>query len=333
VHGVLNTDNMSIMGLTIDYGPFGFVEHFDPDYTPNGSDGSGRYAYDKQPAICRWNLLKLAEALDPLLPLARAQELLARYDDVYVEHYGALMRAKLGLLAPPRGAADAQLLDDLFATLAATHGDFTDTFVALTDLVRDLGFGGSSSSSSGSGSGSSARKEAVDACVEKLVSRSASPSEQQEMLRRKMKIHRLGMHPQQIQQIWDLIEKNPAQASEMFGGAPIEALRNEIGGEKAKLDRQMGAIQELDRLESVSPKDKVDQDRRRWAAWVDKYVTRLEADAAVNADGETRLRGMRENNPTFVLRNWIAQDAIVAAEAGDFSKVRQMHGIFLCCVF
>ena len=312
VHGVLNTDNMSIMGLTIDYGPFGFIEHFDPDYTPNGSDGSARYAYDKQPSVCRWNLLKLAEALDPLLPLARAQELLARYDDVFEEHHCALMRAKLGLLAPPRGAADQQLVDDLFAALAATHGDFTDTFVALTDLVRDLG--GSSASS--------ARKEAVDACVEKLASRSASPSEQQEMLRRKMKIHRLGMHPQQIQQIWDLIEKSPTQASEMFGGAPIEALRNEIGGEKAKLDRQMGAIQELDRLEGLSPKDKVDHDRRRWSAWVERYVARLDVDADVNADWAARLSGMREHNPTFVLRNWIAQDAILAAEAGDFSKVR-----------
>lgn len=56
VHGVLNTDNMSIMGLTIDYGPYGFLEHFDPQYVPNGSDNSARYSYQEQPQICKWNL-------------------------------------------------------------------------------------------------------------------------------------------------------------------------------------------------------------------------------------------------------------------------------------
>jgi uncharacterized protein YdiU (UPF0061 family) len=58
VHGVLNTDNMSIMGLTIDYGPYGFMEHFDPQYVPNGSDNSARYSYQEQPKICKWNLGK-----------------------------------------------------------------------------------------------------------------------------------------------------------------------------------------------------------------------------------------------------------------------------------
>jgi uncharacterized protein YdiU (UPF0061 family) len=56
VHGVLNTDNMSVMGLTIDYGPYGFMEHYDPQYVPNGSDSSARYSYQEQPQICKWNL-------------------------------------------------------------------------------------------------------------------------------------------------------------------------------------------------------------------------------------------------------------------------------------
>ena len=112
VHGVLNTDNMSIMGLTIDYGPFGFLEHFDPDYTPNGSDGTARYTYENQPSVCRWNLLKLAEMLDPLLPLAQAKEILARYDEVYDELYMSFMRAKLGLLTRQTAAGndDKQLV-------------------------------------------------------------------------------------------------------------------------------------------------------------------------------------------------------------------------------
>lgn len=67
MHGVLNTDNMSALGLTIDYGPYGFMEHFNPEFVPNYSDKEGRYSYKNQPSICKWNLLRLAEALHPLL--------------------------------------------------------------------------------------------------------------------------------------------------------------------------------------------------------------------------------------------------------------------------
>ena len=72
-HGVLNTDNMSMLGLTIDYGPYGFLEHYDPKFICNHSDDKGRYCYSNQPDICKWNLIKLAEALDPVLPLATSK--------------------------------------------------------------------------------------------------------------------------------------------------------------------------------------------------------------------------------------------------------------------
>ena len=74
-HGVLNTDNMSILGLTIDYGPYGFMEHFDPKHICNHSDlDRGRYKYRDQPEICLWNLIKLAEAMYPLMNLERAKQ-------------------------------------------------------------------------------------------------------------------------------------------------------------------------------------------------------------------------------------------------------------------
>ena len=98
VHGVLNTDNMSIMGLTIDYGPFGFLEHYDPQYVPNGSDNSARYSYQEQPAMCAWNLGKLAEVLEPLLSRDAAQSALQRYDSLYEGYYQAMMGAKFGFL-------------------------------------------------------------------------------------------------------------------------------------------------------------------------------------------------------------------------------------------
>ena len=113
VHGVLNTDNMSIMGLTVDYGPFAFEEHFDPDFTPNGSDGGGRYTYAFQPSMCKWNLNKLAEQLSPLIPLAHSIEILNReWDDAYESTYSTLMHQKLGLIE--KLDVDKELIEEYF---------------------------------------------------------------------------------------------------------------------------------------------------------------------------------------------------------------------------
>lgn len=80
-HGVLNTDNMSMVGLTIDYGPFGFMEHFDANYICNHSDDQGRYAYKEQPEICKWNLDQLSQAWHPYIPKQKTKQILeATYD-------------------------------------------------------------------------------------------------------------------------------------------------------------------------------------------------------------------------------------------------------------
>jgi len=99
VHGVLNTDNMSILGLTIDYGPFGFLERYDPNFIFNGSDTGGRYTYKNQPEICEWNLIKLAEALDNVMPLNRSKQIVKEsYQKEFKKFYLEKMRKKLGLL-------------------------------------------------------------------------------------------------------------------------------------------------------------------------------------------------------------------------------------------
>lgn len=134
MHGVMNTDNMSILGLTLDYGPFGFMDAFDSGHVCNHSDTHGRYAYNAQPAVAQWNLYCLAQALRPLV--GDRDAVLAAVDD----HYGpafearfeARLRAKLGL----RGAAhgDEAFFGDLFALLQAQRLDFTGFFRALASL-------------------------------------------------------------------------------------------------------------------------------------------------------------------------------------------------------
>ena len=129
VHGVMNTDNMSILGATIDYGPYGWLEGYDVAWTPNTTDAEGRrYCYGNQPHIAQWNLARLAEALLPLVPdkapLVAGLEL---YADTFAGAWQRALAAKLGLAAL-EGAQDDALVSELFELLAAAETDFTIFF-------------------------------------------------------------------------------------------------------------------------------------------------------------------------------------------------------------
>jgi serine/tyrosine/threonine adenylyltransferase len=139
VHGVINTDNMSILGLTIDYGPFGFLDDYDPDYTPNTTDQGGRYAVAQQPGIALWNLTRLAEALLPLLDNDAAVAALQSYEDVFVRAYMDGLRRKLGL--EEEHDDDIELADALLRALAANRVDYTRFWRMLGDVAAGTAFG------------------------------------------------------------------------------------------------------------------------------------------------------------------------------------------------
>ena len=134
-HGVMNTDNMSILGLTLDYGPYGFLDSFNPNFIPNHSDPMGRYAFEKQPAIGLWNCERLAEALQPLMTDDDAREALQTYSQTFGEQMGKLFLAKLGLRE--NRDSDKELLSELFAILAFNKVDYTNFFRALGDFSTD----------------------------------------------------------------------------------------------------------------------------------------------------------------------------------------------------
>jgi len=148
-HGVMNTDNMSILGLTLDYGPFGFMDAYDPGFVCNHSDYHGRYAFDRQPSIGLWNLTCLAQAMLPLLDPdngeAAAEQARAALDDyqpVLVRAYAQGMRAKLGLRTEQAG--DQDLAAGLLDLMAASGVDYTNLFRDLAGLRLDdpVGDGG-----------------------------------------------------------------------------------------------------------------------------------------------------------------------------------------------
>jgi uncharacterized protein YdiU (UPF0061 family) len=141
VHGVMNTDNMSILGLTLDYGPYGFLDHYARDFTPNTTDVAGRYRYAGQPSIAKWNLLKLAESLFPVVrSVEPLQAGLAEYDREFSLEHRRMLADKLGVLVGERDESKTEelglprLVDDLFALFERTETDFTLFFRALADV-------------------------------------------------------------------------------------------------------------------------------------------------------------------------------------------------------
>ena len=151
IHGVMNTDNCSIAGETIDYGPCAFMDHYDPGMVFSSIDQQGRYAYANQPRIALWNLTRFAETLLPLLAdtqdkaIALAQEQLSAFSEQFNDHYQAGLRAKLGLFTQRDG--DSALAQDLLDAMAKNQADFTLTFRRLGNAalgtdhdgpVRDL---------------------------------------------------------------------------------------------------------------------------------------------------------------------------------------------------
>ncbi len=205
-HGVMNTDNMSILGQTFDYGPYGFMDSYQPRFIPNHSDHQGRYAFNQQPNIALWNLSALGYALTPLIEKPDLESALQKFETLYSEHFSTLMRKKLGLLSKQSG--DSELFADMFELLASQSTDYTR-------FIRQLSY----------------------------------------------------------------LDSQPAQTV---------------------LDLFI--------------------DRERAKQWLDRYLLRCE----LEGDARTRCQKMRQINPKYVLRNYLAQIAIERAEQGDFSEVHRL---------
>ena len=121
-HGVMNTDNMSILGLTIDYGPFSFMEAYDPGFICNHSDTQGRYSFEKQPSVALWNLHRLADALKSLVNETQLKDALSEYEPALVKEYSSLMRRKFGLLE--FNDEDNALINDFLELLYINKKDY-----------------------------------------------------------------------------------------------------------------------------------------------------------------------------------------------------------------
>lgn len=293
-HGVLNTDNMSILGLTLDYGPFGFMDRFDPDFICNASDNSGRYSYQAQPAICRWNLVKLAEALAPELPPDRAEAVMDEYMDLYNGFYLENMRKKLGLLKKDE-PEDGILITELLQTMHNTGADFTNTFRSLSQLPCPT--------EEESEGGEELFRKARDLLLEQCAS-----------LEELKASNKPTMDPRELAMLLSMAQSNPA----LF----------QMISDRATIARQLDRLSKLKDLMETSQEELKTKQAEEWSRWITRYRKRLarelEGQSDVQAVQEERVKVMDSTNPRVILRNYIAQNAIEAAENGDFSEVRRV---------
>ncbi|XP_060100776.1 protein adenylyltransferase SelO, mitochondrial [Heteronotia binoei] len=288
-HGVLNTDNMSIVGLTIDYGPFGFMDRYDPEHICNASDNNGRYAYNKQPEICKWNLGKLAEALVPELPLEISMPILEEeYNAEFEAHYMQKMRRKLGFIQLQL-EDDDKLVSDLLETMHVTGADFTNTFRLLSSFSVD------------------SDPSSLENFLDKISKQCASVEELKAA-------YKPQMDPRQLSMMLMLAQSNP----QLFA----------LIGAKSNINKELERIEQLSKLQQLTAAELVSRNKGHWKEWLLNYRVRLEKELEHTSDAGAwsaeHLKVMNLNNPKYILRNYIAQNAIQAAENGDFSEVRKV---------
>jgi len=141
IHGVMNTDNMTISGETIDYGPCAFMDHYDPKTVFSSIDKFGRYAFSNQPPITKWNLSRFAECLIPLIDkdedtsIKLATDLIDNFQNIYENKWLNMMRDKLGLFGEDKD--DKKLINDLFDWMKKNKADYTNTFCNLMGINSD----------------------------------------------------------------------------------------------------------------------------------------------------------------------------------------------------
>ncbi|VDP76635.1 unnamed protein product [Echinostoma caproni] len=309
---VLNTDNMSILGLTMDYGPFGFMDRFMWDHICNASDTDGRYTYAQQPSVCAWNCARLAECLIRVLGeesssltagqsgsekkeetslVARFRTVLdSTYTQTYLKVYLQQMRKKLGLFASDVSEDDL-LFKSLFDTMEQTGADFTNTFLALGSCVADatdqnLDFRETKLNPD----------QLLDECCD--VDELREAYEPSDLERQREMLHRFaGIVRHLIERIDD----------------------GKVLGTEEKARR-------LQSLENITQEEKRERDRQLWQTWLDHYFTRLRTDMKRRPDvsNAQRIALMRATNPRIVLRNFLAEQVIRAAEDEDYMPAEQL---------
>ncbi len=297
VHGVMNTDNMSAVAVTLDYGPFGFMEAMAPLWACNHSDKEARYCFAAQGDIGRWNVCKLAEAMAPALVGAESSfDPVQHYDVPFAASFDRLFARKLGFELTPETSAETRaaatsLTASLLATMESTGADFTNTFRSLARVEA------------------AAAEAAVDpSLLSHFVSLSAkTPQALAALLSPSLPRHVV------------------ASLQRALAGPDADSLRERLGPKLAMVQEQIARAANSAKVASRSASEHQADVEAAWRKWLESYQTAL---AAHIPDQAARKALQNRSNPRIVLRNWIAERAIRAAEAGDYSETARLLETF-----
>lgn len=291
-HGVLNTDNMSIVGNTLDYGPFGFMERFDQHFICNRSDQHGRYTYHAQPDICLWNVLKLVETLElagAIVKKASFHEAVSKaFWDTFQLEYREGMAEKLGIVLNDQ--AD-ELFRRWFQTMQETAADFTMLFRVMSWIkFHDK---------------SPKQLEAffltfIRPCLGDCQSLTRS-------VRPRYNMQELFM------------------LKAMMRGGREKEIQDALGISLNDITREEARAEAFDRYSSWSEQDKQINDKDVWMDLLSFLVEHFEP--AIVDDAQRKVK-MDSVNPRFVLRNHVAQRAIELAEKGEFEELNKV--LYMC---
>jgi len=293
-HGVLNTDNMSIISETIDYGPFGFIENFDPHFIPNTSDKFGRYAFSEQAKIGLWNLCKLNESLrlhleSECIDFQHAkfgyrrmtdQQIENIYWQVYNEEYNWQMRKKLGIVESVSPIEFAKIFSGFLNLLSDSAVDYTYTFRVITEGLS---------------------YESSETIAKRILS-TVPPKER--IIALSSSVVKIG--------VADLPE------IEQFAATRLPELER-VGIDLRTIERWKFNINRMERW-GGSNADQSDLEDR-WVQWLDKLLPMT--------DSDSRER-MKKANPIYIPRQSLMEKAIKdVEERGDMTEVRKLLGLFL----
>ncbi|CAI2737643.1 unnamed protein product [Dicrocoelium dendriticum] len=309
---------MSIVGITIDYGPFGFMDRFMWDHVCNSSDTSGHYSYAQQPSVCQWNCARLAECLvQSILSIesnsthrsnkasfnARQSELHSQFKDVLDTHfmdtfqlvYSDRMRKKLGLFARPKDddtqRKDERLVKSLLDTMERTGADFTNTFLALEEILERA------VASMNDDSSLTLHPDAVieECCSVAELAEAYAPTDADMQWQRLSEI--MGFSHRFLQRL-----------------------------DEPKVLKSAEKTRRYEKYKHMTDSEKRSHDAELWQTWLDAYAARLMEDMLLEPtySWSDRLQLMRCSNPCLILRNHLAEVVIKAAEAGNFTCAKQL---------
>mmetsp|Transcript_24381 Transcript_24381/g.62567 ORF Transcript_24381/g.62567 Transcript_24381/m.62567 type:complete len:617 (+) Transcript_24381:114-1964(+) len=299
-HGNLNTDKMSILGVTLDPGQSGFVELWDPEHVSNAHDIGGRYAFRCQSEVCRWNCEKLGEALkaEQVLPSQCLQEL-EKFWGEYERCYGAIMRLKLGLLVLDE-AADEQLAHDLLAVMEHTGADYTNTFRWLSSVPMPA----AQDTAIGDTSAAAAQGARDGGFLRRVLGSLPGPQRLAECIAPQMSLEDINM----------LLMTARTDARILKG----------FGTNNARLQAQLERVKRAQALSRMSAEAKQAEDTQRWQGWLHRYTARLQREAQGGASPQQRTQTMDSVNPCFILRKQAVAGAVSKAQGGDFAEALQL---------